>query len=194
MPYDKLPNRQAPNLLNDDGTASIATAVMMSHHGLRRDLARFASALDELARGASSTADALREEWTSYRNTLHGHHEAEDQGLFPSLASAHESVRQTIERLGADHRLIDPLLERGDAAFAALPDTKAARSGGFGAHDAALAAPCDGGSGAYPVSPPREGLSAAGHRSRRRHVCERFRVGDARSCSRGCRSRARDVA
>lgn len=126
MPYDKLPNRQAPNLLNDDGTASIATAVMMSHHGLRRDLARFASALDELARGASSTADALREEWTSYRNTLHGHHEAEDQGLFPSLASAHESVRQTIERLGADHRLIDPLLERGDAAFAALPDTKAA--------------------------------------------------------------------
>jgi len=36
---------QAPNLLNDDGTASIATALMSSHHAFRRDLARFAHAL-----------------------------------------------------------------------------------------------------------------------------------------------------
>ena len=32
-------------------------------------------------------------------------------------------MRATIERLTADHRRIDPLLERGDAAFAALPKT-----------------------------------------------------------------------
>jgi len=30
----------APALLDDDGEASVATAIMMSHHGLRRDLAR----------------------------------------------------------------------------------------------------------------------------------------------------------
>src|SRR5262249_38988567 len=29
----------------------------------------------------------------------------------------HASVRATIEKLGADHRRIDPLLERGDRAF-----------------------------------------------------------------------------
>jgi hypothetical protein len=31
-----MPNR--PNLLDEDGTASIATAVMMSHHGFRAKL------------------------------------------------------------------------------------------------------------------------------------------------------------
>lgn len=109
-----------PNLLNDDGTASIATAIMMSHHGFRRDLARFARALDNIANGDKSRVDAVREEWKSFHTTLHGHHEAEDNGVFPSIAGQHESARATIEALSADHRRIDPLLERGDTAFADL--------------------------------------------------------------------------
>lgn len=112
---------QAPNLLNDDGSASIATALMMSHHGFRRDLARFAKALRNLAASDVKKAEALREEWQSFRATLHGHHESEDHGVFPSISGEHESVRATIERLSADHRRIDPLLERGDRAFAELP-------------------------------------------------------------------------
>ncbi|HVJ16679.1 MAG TPA: hemerythrin domain-containing protein [Polyangiaceae bacterium] len=121
-----MPN--APQLLNDDGTASMATAIMMSHHGLRRDLGRFARALTRIAAGDRSRAEAVSEEWQRYRATLHGHHEAEDNGLFPSLAGSHESARATIEKLGADHRRIDPLLERGDRAFADLstPDAAAA--------------------------------------------------------------------
>jgi hypothetical protein len=43
--------------------------------------------------------------------------------MFPSLANEHASVRATIEKLGADHRRIDPLLERADRAFAELPRT-----------------------------------------------------------------------
>jgi hemerythrin-like domain-containing protein len=117
---------QAPNLLNDDGTASIATALMMSHHGFRRDIARFVNALPRLRAADTATIDALKEEWKNYRNTLHGHHESEDRGVFPSLAEKNESVRKTIEKLSADHRRIDPLLERGDAAFAELPKTDAA--------------------------------------------------------------------
>jgi len=109
-----------PNLLNDDGSASIATAFMMSHHGFRRDLARFASALERVARGDASRTGALVEEWTSLHETLHGHHQQEDTGIFPGLAEQHPEVRQTIERLAADHRMIDPLLERGDRAFAQL--------------------------------------------------------------------------
>jgi hypothetical protein len=108
-----------PNLLNDDGTASIATALMMSHHGFRRDLARFSAALQEPALDAAK-AEALREEWQSFRATLHGHHEAEDHGVFPSLQARGGSVATTIDRLSADHRRIDPLLERGDRAFADL--------------------------------------------------------------------------
>src|SRR5262245_25582876 len=117
---------RAPNLLNEDGSASIATALMMSHHGFRRDLARFANALRNLGAGDSATAQALREEWKSFRATLHGHHESEDHGVFPSIASQHESARATIDGLSADHRRIDPLLERGDGAFGELPRAESA--------------------------------------------------------------------
>jgi hemerythrin-like domain-containing protein len=108
----------APQLLNDDGTASMATLIMMSHHGFRRDLARLGRALRQVEAGDASRFVALREEWQRFRATLHGHHEAEDNGVFPSLAKEHASVRATIEALEGDHRRIDPLLERGDRAFA----------------------------------------------------------------------------
>jgi hemerythrin-like domain-containing protein len=117
---------QAPNLLNEDGTASIATALMLSHHGFRRDLARFKTALRAVQRGDRARIDALQEEWTKFHATLHGHHESEDNGVFPNLAQQHAAVRATIEELSRDHRRIDPLLARGDAAFAALPDADAA--------------------------------------------------------------------
>jgi hypothetical protein len=69
--------------------------------------------------------EAVRDEWRSFRATLHGHHHAEDTGVFPMLARGHEALRGTLERLGEDHRRIDPLLERGDGAFAELPRTVA---------------------------------------------------------------------
>lgn len=117
-----------PNLLNDDGTASIATALMMSHHGFRRDLARFALALGKIANGDETRVDAVREEWKRFHMVLHGHHEAEDNGVFPSIVGQHPSVQATIQALSADHRRIDPLLERGDAAFADLPRTDGAHA------------------------------------------------------------------
>jgi len=109
---------QVPQLLNDDGSASIATALMMSHHGFRRDLARFSMALERPVDAAK--AEALSAEWQSFRATLHGHHEAEDHGVLPSVRAQHAEVAATAERLTAEHRLIDPLLERGDRAFATL--------------------------------------------------------------------------
>src|SRR6185295_16946716 len=66
------------------------------------------------------------EEWGFLHAALHGHHESEDTGIFPSIADEHESVRATLEKLTADHRRIDPILARGDAAFAELPKTQAA--------------------------------------------------------------------
>jgi hemerythrin-like domain-containing protein len=110
-----------PSLLDDAGAASVATMVMMSHHGFRRDLARFAAALATLAGAGSERLAALRDEWRNFRNTLHGHHDGEDKGLFPHLASQHPSLHQTIAQLTADHRHIDPLLERGDVVFGDLP-------------------------------------------------------------------------
>lgn len=115
-----------PNLLNDDGSASMATALLMSHHGLRRDIARFAVALKRVAAGDTAATAALRDEWKSYRETLHGHHEAEDTRLFPHLRQQQPSLAFTIDELTRDHRRIDPLLDRGDSAFADLPNAEAA--------------------------------------------------------------------
>ena len=117
---------QAPDLLNDDGTASMATALLMSHHGFRRDLARFAIALGRIDEGGSPVAAALGTEWQRYRATLHGHHEAEDKGLFPAVAAQRADLRAVIDGLTSDHRRIDPLLEQGDRAFADLASGGAA--------------------------------------------------------------------
>ena len=115
-----------PNLLNDDGSASIATALMTSHHGFRRDLAQFAAALCRVGAAETSRVEALREEWTLFRGKLHGHHEAEDTNLFPHLRSQRPSLAAIIEGLDEDHRRVDRLLEQGDRAFAQLPATLAA--------------------------------------------------------------------
>jgi hypothetical protein len=115
----------APNLLNDDGTASIATAFMMSHHAFRRDLAQFQAALAALSPGVARS-QALSEEWKHFRGALHGHHEIEDTVMFPGLRAQSASIAETLDRLAADHRRIDPLLEQGDRAFAELPATAGA--------------------------------------------------------------------
>jgi hemerythrin-like domain-containing protein len=115
-----------PNLLNDDGSASMATMLMMSHHAFRRDLGRFARALGQLGADDAARSQALREEWTNFHGALHGHHEAEDNGMFPSMRAQHGELMAIIDGLSADHRKIDPLLGRGDAAFAELPNTSAA--------------------------------------------------------------------
>jgi hemerythrin-like domain-containing protein len=116
----------APNLLNDDGSASMATLLMMSHHAFRRDIASFAVALQQLDAGDVMRLDALRDEWRNYRGALHGHHEMEDSRIFPHLAAHEPSLAGTIERLKEDHQQIEPLLGRGDDAFAVLPKTESA--------------------------------------------------------------------
>ena len=110
-----------PTLLNEDGSASMATMLMMSHHGLRRDLAQFAIALRRVTDGNAPNVAALQDEWRNYRNTLHGHHSMEDARIFPQLRSEHASVAPVIDRLASEHRRIDPVLEHGDRAFAELP-------------------------------------------------------------------------
>ena len=105
----------ATHLLNDDGTASMATMLMCSHHAFRRDMGCFAAAL-----AAPQRSDQLGDEWRWFRAALHGHHTVEDTVLFPELRANQPALAATIDRLDAHHRAIDPLLERGDVLFADL--------------------------------------------------------------------------
>jgi len=101
-------------LLNDDGTASMATMIMCSHHAFRRDVACFAKAL---ASFDAPRAEALREEWTKFRAALHGHHTVEDTAIFPDLRGKDPSLAGALDELEAQHKAIDPLLVRGDELF-----------------------------------------------------------------------------
>ena len=121
-----MPN--PPNLLNDDGSASMATMLMMSHHAFRRDLGRFAKALERVAGGETSRVEALRDEWKNFHAALHGHHHIEDTAMFPGMRAQNAELGSCIDGLAADHRKIDPLLEEGDRAFAQLPLATGARA------------------------------------------------------------------
>jgi len=71
-----------------------------------------------LARAAAPAMAALGAEWVSLHEKLHGHHQMEDQNIFPALRQQAPAVAPVIERLAGEHRRIDPLLQRGDRAFA----------------------------------------------------------------------------
>lgn len=120
---------QAPRLLNDDGTASMATMLLMSHHAFRRDIARLIRAVGQIKDGDASRADAVREEWKkSYKMALHGHHTMEDTHIFPDLRNKYPELAPALDTLTEQHHKIDPLLEEGDAAFADLAHPERAES------------------------------------------------------------------
>jgi hypothetical protein len=108
-------------LLNDDGTASMATLLMCSHHAFRRDVTCLARALADATR-----RDSLGEEWTRFRGALHGHHTVEDTGVFPDLRAKQPTLAAALDQLDAHHRRIDPLLDRGDQLFADLANQRGA--------------------------------------------------------------------
>jgi len=112
---------QPPNLLNDDGTASMATMLLLLHHAFRRDIARLIRAIEQIKAGDTSRAESLRGEWEkSYRQALHGHHTMEDANIFPDIRSKHPDLSAALDALTEQHHKIDPVLEKGDAVFADL--------------------------------------------------------------------------
>lgn len=108
-----------PNLLNDDGTASMATMIMFSHHAFRRDIARFIRATQRIKAGDNVDAGKVRDEWNnSYRNAIHGHHTGEDTTTFPDVKSKFPELAAAIDTLTAQHHHIDPLIEQiGEAVL-----------------------------------------------------------------------------
>lgn len=120
---------QPPHLLNADGTASMATMLLMSHHAFRRDIARLIHAVAQIKAGDTSRAEAVCDEWEkSYRRALHGHHTMEDTRIFPDIKAKHPDLSTALEKLTEQHHLIDPILERGDTAFADLASPEKAEA------------------------------------------------------------------
>lgn len=118
-----------PNLLNDDGNASMATMLLLSHHAFRRDILRFQRAIEQISAGDHSRDNEVYSEWdTSYRLALHGHHTMEDTHVFPDLRKEHPELANALDKLTEQHHGIDPILARGDEAFADLAHPEKAKA------------------------------------------------------------------
>ena len=105
------------------------------HDGLRAEVARVRDLVDQLARGtADPTAvrsllnrmTIRQNNWTlgvycqSYCRIVTGHHTLEDRSVFPHLRRSDPRLADVIRRLEEEHEVIAGLLDRVDAALAAL--------------------------------------------------------------------------
>jgi iron-sulfur cluster repair protein YtfE (RIC family) len=99
------------------------TGMYVMHHGFRRDLARFASAVRNTPASDTETWRLLGERYRRFAVTLHHHHTAEDDIYWPVLRRA-AAERGTPEDLAAvsensdEHAEMDPCLDLCAQGFA----------------------------------------------------------------------------
>jgi hemerythrin-like domain-containing protein len=93
----------------------------LMHHGFRRDLNRFAAAVEATPADDRSTWAALAVRWEKFFEVLHHHHSGEDAGIWPFLMErADVDERAHLEAMEEEHSHIDPLLTSCAEGFAAL--------------------------------------------------------------------------
>ena len=97
----------------------------LMHHALRRDLARFESAVRATPVDAHDTWRALARRWERYGTVLHHHHGVEDTGLWPVLTGhaerlGDEKALAMLADMEAEHGVIDPTLTACTEGFAAM--------------------------------------------------------------------------
>lgn len=114
-----------PYLLNDDGTASMATMIMLSHHAFRRDIARFIRVVQRIKAGDTIDTTKVQNEWkNSYRNAIHGHHTSEDSSIFPDVKNRFPELASAIDKLTEQHHHIDPLIKQIDEAVKNIKESE----------------------------------------------------------------------
>ncbi|WP_406232638.1 hemerythrin domain-containing protein [Nocardia sp. NBC_01009] len=96
------------------------TTMYAMHHALRRELeqiAKITSRIDDDPRKILSTAAG----WRMFTKSLHIHHTAEDDALWPVMRETlaqRPSELALLDAMEAEHGAVDPLIEAIEAAFA----------------------------------------------------------------------------
>lgn len=97
------------------------TAMYVMHHALRRELehlAKITARLDDDPRKLLNTAVG----WDLFKTSLHVHHTAEDDALWPALRqtlAGRADDLALLEAMEAEHGAVDEVMESIDAALAA---------------------------------------------------------------------------
>jgi len=115
-----------------DGPVDL-TEMLAAHRAFRRDLDLFVAATRDIPLDDREAWRLLNRRWGLFCEVLHGHHTAEDEGVWPALRARAEEAgdRGTLAVLDAmddEHADIDPLLaslSEGFACLATEPDARA---------------------------------------------------------------------
>lgn len=104
-----------PPTLGPDGRPTPSTFFLTVHHALRRDAHRFPAAIR-----AGVDPAVVAGHWTRYRAILVGHHDHEDELLFPVVRAAHPELGPVLDALAAEHEALDDVLAEVDSAYAGI--------------------------------------------------------------------------
>ena len=101
------------------------TGMYLMHHAFRRDLQRFAAAVEGTPVAERRTWSALAERWERFALVLHHHHSVEDADFWPPLLAAADAAgapaeREVLEAMEDEHEQLDPALDRCRQAFTAM--------------------------------------------------------------------------
>ena len=130
MSTDRVNVMTAPAPAPAAGTADLTTYYAI-HTALRQGAHRLAAATARVGRDDRGTIKALGAYWKGYAGEVVAHHTTEDQLFFPALLERAPEVAGHLERVAADHALLDELDHVSAAAMEALLE---------GAHPGAAAA------------------------------------------------------
>ncbi|MFC4014969.1 nitroreductase/quinone reductase family protein [Nonomuraea purpurea] len=104
-------------------SGSMGEALKTIHDAFRKELALIRA---EVAASGPRLAAQLRVNCLTACQNLHGHHSKEDGYMFPALEDRYPEFAPVVERLRAEHAVVQGLLERLQALLAADdPDPKA---------------------------------------------------------------------
>lgn len=89
------------------------------HAAIRRDLARFETALREFPAGSAPRAEALMTAWANFRHQLDEHHSSEETIFWPALREVGADAALLAD-LGNEHERMVAALRAADAAMTTL--------------------------------------------------------------------------
>ncbi|MEU8007081.1 hemerythrin domain-containing protein [Catellatospora sp. NPDC049111] len=112
------------------------------HDMLRRDLTAVRRLADSAVAGASAQSlqqgiselrssgplFQLKVNCLSYCQFVHHHHHSEDAMLFPAVRQSAPHLKETVDRLESDHRIVSDLLDQVEAAARQLTGDTALRT------------------------------------------------------------------
>ncbi len=104
------------------------TVMYATHNAFRRDLDRFAAAVDAGRAGSPEVAAG----WDNFKHQLHVHHTVEDAELWPRVEAAVAERPADLELMAemeAEHAVLNPLMEQVDSALATQAPDLADRVG-----------------------------------------------------------------